>query len=409
MFPCSSGSSSELYQAKSSSRLHPDFTITPLWTSSKIKGTYSVQPHVEPGLLCSPQFCMVVTDGGIDPPHRYFSNEEMMTTCQFWAGVCDFLPLPVPVKVNIPMFVPLPMEHVSPAANVPAEVNVKLPIPLAVVEGHNVSVQMIYSAQVTGPVSRGSKLVMKKAKLISSDTIVLEDISHAMFIKRFLAIYELKDKFAAGAISGPPFKIGGKAGATTINNDHQFSVALAALLKKNKTVCQVGVKFDVDEMDGFCIRTCPILALDNSQEGEDKLESGTQVPHIEVFSDQTQLHRAIIIQLKAKWPCAEHQGKSGGIGYCYVSSTGEHVGLNSHCLKIWASAVAAYDATKNEPPNAVDFDGVCDGRLHISKPCGRNTSYTEGNALSEAASLIMAIMPLITGMLQKRPHSPSLT
>jgi hypothetical protein len=48
---------------------------------------------------------------------------------------------------------------------------------------------------------------------------------------------------------------GSKASATTINNDHQFSVALAALLKKNKTICQVGVEFDVDEMDGFCICT----------------------------------------------------------------------------------------------------------------------------------------------------------
>jgi hypothetical protein len=51
------------------------------------------------------------------------------------------------------------------------------------------------------------------------------------------------------------FYSGGKAGATTINNDRQFSVALAALLKKNKGICQVGVEFDVDEMDGFRIRT----------------------------------------------------------------------------------------------------------------------------------------------------------
>ncbi|KAG2146365.1 hypothetical protein DEU56DRAFT_753832 [Suillus clintonianus] len=265
-------------------------------------------------------------DGGIDPPHRYFSNEKMTATRKFWTGVPEFPPLPVPVQADIPMFVPLPIEQISPAAEVPAEVNV--PIPPAVVEGHNVSVQMIYSAQVTGPVSRGSKLITKKAKLISSDTIVLEDISRAVFVKRFLAIHELEDKFAVGAISGPPFKmywtgsVGGKAGATTINNDRQFSVALAALLKKNKCVCQVGVEFDVDKMDGFRIRTRPILALDNSQDGEDELESGTQVPHIEAFSDQTQLHGAIIIQLKAKWACAEHQGESGGIGYCYVSATG---------------------------------------------------------------------------------------
>ncbi|KAG0695438.1 hypothetical protein DFH29DRAFT_1005463 [Suillus ampliporus] len=317
-------------------------------------------------------------DGGIDPPHRYSSNEEMMATRKFWTGVPEFPPPPVPVQADIPMSVPLPMEQISPAADVSAKVNV--PIPLAVVEGHNVSVQMIYSAQVTGPVSRGSKLIMKKAKLISSDTIVLEDISRAVFVKIFLAIHELEDRFAVGAISGPSFKmywtgsVGGKA----------------ALLKKNKRVCQVGVEFDVDEMDGFRIRTRPILALDNSQDGEDELESGTQVPHVEAFSDQTQLHGAIIIQLKAKWPCAEHQGESGGIGYCYVSPTGEHVGLNSRRLKIWVSAVAAYDAMKNEPPNMVDFDRV------------------QGNATSEAASLIMAIMPLITGILQKCPCSPSL-
>jgi hypothetical protein len=66
---------------------------------------------------------------------------------------------------------------------------------------------MNYSAQVTGPVSRGSKLVTKKAKLISSDTVMLEDISHVVFIKSFLAIHDLDDKFAAGTISGPPFKM----------------------------------------------------------------------------------------------------------------------------------------------------------------------------------------------------------
>jgi hypothetical protein len=47
---------------------------------------------------------------------------------------------------------------------------------------------------------------------------------------------------------------GGKAGATTIDNDHQFNVAMAALLKKNKATCQVGVEFDTDEMNGFRVR-----------------------------------------------------------------------------------------------------------------------------------------------------------
>jgi len=89
-----------------------------------------------------------------------------------------------------------------PVADVPPIVDVQ-----SVVEGHNVSVHMNYSAQVAGPISRGSKLITKKAKLISIDIIVLEDISRVAFIKSFLAIHELEDKFAAGAISGPPFKM----------------------------------------------------------------------------------------------------------------------------------------------------------------------------------------------------------
>ena len=47
---------------------------------------------------------------------------------------------------------------------------------------------------------------------------------------------------------------GGKAGATTIDTDHQFNVAMVELLKKNKATCQVGVEFDTDEMDGFQVR-----------------------------------------------------------------------------------------------------------------------------------------------------------
>jgi hypothetical protein len=46
----------------------------------------------------------------------------------------------------------------------------------------------------------------------------------------------------------------GKGGATTIDNDHQFSMAMGALMKKNRTTCQAGVEFDVDEMDGYWIR-----------------------------------------------------------------------------------------------------------------------------------------------------------
>jgi len=50
-----------------------------------------------------------------------------------------------------------------------------------------------------------------------------------------------------------------------IDNDHQFGVAVAALLKKNKKTCQVGVEFDVDEMNGYHIHTCVSFPYLHSQ------------------------------------------------------------------------------------------------------------------------------------------------
>jgi hypothetical protein len=60
---------------------------------------------------------------------------------------------------------------------------------------------------------------------------------------------------------------------------------------------------------------------------------------MDLFSDQAQLHGAIIVQLTAKWPCAQHQGENGDVGHCYVAHNGDHVGLNNRRLKLWASAM----------------------------------------------------------------------
>lgn len=60
---------------------------------------------------------------------------------------------------------------------------------------------------------------------------------------------------------------------------------------------------------------------------------------MDIFSDEVQLHGSIILQLKAKWTCEKHGGEHGEHGYCYVSPTGEHVGLNNRKLKIWAAAI----------------------------------------------------------------------
>ena len=46
---------------------------------------------------------------------------------------------------------------------------------------------------------------------------------------------------------------GGKGGAVTIDSNQEYMVAVNALLKKNHATCQVGVEFDIDGMEGFCI------------------------------------------------------------------------------------------------------------------------------------------------------------
>ena len=66
---------------------------------------------------------------------------------------------------------------------------------------------MYFSSQVAGPVSRGSKLVLRRQKLTKSDHIILEDTSRSDFIQGFLAIHDLADKFSLGDHSGPPFKL----------------------------------------------------------------------------------------------------------------------------------------------------------------------------------------------------------
>jgi len=64
-----------------------------------------------------------------------------------------------------------------------------------------------------------------------------------------------------------------------------------------------------------------------------------QVPRIGLFSEEAQLHGAIIVSLKQKWPCDLHQGENGDSGFCFVGPDGSHIGLNHRKLKIWAAAI----------------------------------------------------------------------
>jgi hypothetical protein len=62
---------------------------------------------------------------------------------------------------------------------------------------------------------------------------------------------------------------------------------------------------------------------------------------VDLFSDQAQLHSTIIMQLKKKWPCQQHCSEHSEDGHCYVNANGEHIGLNNHELKIWASSIVS--------------------------------------------------------------------
>jgi hypothetical protein len=68
---------------------------------------------------------------------------------------------------------------------------------------------------------------------------------------------------------------------------------------------------------------------------------GTRVLCIKEFGEDEQLHGRIIIQLKKRWPCTQHQGEHGEPGYCYITPSAEHVGLNNRKLKIWATAIVS--------------------------------------------------------------------
>ncbi|KAG1758075.1 hypothetical protein EDD22DRAFT_957266 [Suillus occidentalis] len=90
----------------------------------------------------------------------------------------------------------------------------------------------------------------------------------------------------------------------------------------------------------------------------------------------------------------------GEPGYCYVSVTGEHVGLNNRMLKLWAAAIAAADATKHEPPNTVDFDGLRGGRIDVVKSRDRKgPRSSSGSSPDPTTTLLAAVTCLITSQL----------
>ncbi|GBE83748.1 predicted protein [Sparassis crispa] len=375
-------------------------------------------------------------DGGVKPPHFYHTHAEIVNAVHAAANGGIHIPttsrdqpplvpvrsLAAPLDALRPPSVPLvAIQPRAPPLAAAAELQIR-PTAATPLEGagHIISITHVFTLPEMKTVSsRGSKAAAPKPTMnIRFEHIVLEGIGRTGFMQAFLAVHDLADQFSPGVHLGPDFKLwwmgssGGKTRAPTIENDHQFKVALGALLKK-KGACQVGMKFNTDQMDGYRIQKLVPLVNPDLNAAEDELLYGTKVPHIESFSAQSQLHGAIIMQLKDKWSCQQHSGEHGESGYCYVTPNAEHIGMNTRKLKSWASAIAAADATKHEPPHTLDFDGTRNGCHSAVRSRGRTGSHadstpTPSSSFTDPSALLMAaILPLITGLSCKHDHSPS--
>ncbi|TDL16342.1 hypothetical protein BD410DRAFT_832118 [Rickenella mellea] len=198
----------------------------------------------------------------------------------------------------------------------------------------------------------------KKVTVTKMDHLsIIPSLTQADFISATLAVHDLSDDFRAGEHSGPQFKMWwtglNKANAQSIDTDRDFNTAVKAVLQKSHKTCRVNVEYDMDRMVGF--RVLQQIGREETQNDENL--TGTQVPRVDQFDETAQLHGQFVMQLKKQWPCNQHLGENGGMGYCYVTPDKEHVVLNNRKLALWAAAIAAAECTKREPPSILDFDG----------------------------------------------------
>ncbi|KIJ90739.1 hypothetical protein K443DRAFT_657906 [Laccaria amethystina LaAM-08-1] len=249
-------------------------------------------------------------DGGVNPPRFYYSHEEI-NEALVAAGVTPR----TEYNQQLAQVTPTPAQSNRPAPLTPSLANgsnnyyrtaIGETLPTSV--GHLVNVSLVHPIAAAPSTARG-KAAPKKGRTTKMDTIKLDAVSRIDFVKAILKIHGLAETFSPGVHSGPNFKIwwsgasGGKGGAPLIQNDHQFGVALAALLKKDKSKLPLGIS------DAAAART------------DEELVYGTRIPHVEGFSDATQLHGRFILELKKKWPCQQHHGEHGEPGFCYVNPT----------------------------------------------------------------------------------------
>ena len=73
-----------------------------------------------------------------------------------------------------------------------------------------------------------------------------------------------------------------------------------------------------------------------------------QVPKVQDFSEEAQLHGQFIVEIKKRWPCQTHSSEHGQAGHCYIPPHGEHVRLNPYRFKLWAAAIVRHLSFYNQ-------------------------------------------------------------
>ncbi|KAG6836198.1 hypothetical protein H0H93_010421 [Arthromyces matolae] len=354
-------------------------------------------------------------DGARDPALYYASHEEMDDALRYW-GLKDnkvydqmhasITPTPQPAQVPLNAMAHLISAQVAQLPAYGALNKTAIDEPPA---GFLVSVTMIFSAPAA-PNARGRSGV-KKEKSVKMERIKIDGITRTDFIKEFLRIHSLSDHYSPGVHSGPQFRIWWtgitKSSAAMIQTDQEFLVVRETLATKERTKCQVSVEFDVETMEGFRIAHPIVTPAAAASQADDELLYGTRVPSVAGFSADAQLNGRYILMLQEKWPCATHRGEHGEVGFCYISPTSEHIRLNNRRLKAWADAMAAGEATKNEPPNVPLFDGPRDGLLSMGRPRGRKGNVNDAIAPNSGDQNALLMAVLISSLKGKRSRSRS--
>ncbi|KAJ6611324.1 hypothetical protein B0H10DRAFT_1953187 [Mycena sp. CBHHK59/15] len=179
-------------------------------------------------------------DGAHTPALHFTSNEHIAQSLKY-------------PHVLMSILRPSALGNASPSAS--DSENVDTPLAKA---GYLCFISMVYTPAAV-PSTWGAKVAPKLKRETKMEYIHLETMSRTDFQEAFLAVHGLENIYSPGVHSGFPFKIwwtsanGGKAGASTIMTDQQFSVAIEALMTKQKSKVQVSVEFDINAMAGFRI------------------------------------------------------------------------------------------------------------------------------------------------------------